>query len=256
MGQMISYQSFEGYGKRRDAQDWTGSQSAADDVAIANTGRRGYTRHTMLDNLSLVHMNGRVFDPTIGRFMSPDPYIDGEDAPQGWNRYSYVVNGPLSATDPTGYRTCSGPDGQFCLDVCLLCQVSTLREGLAPIWSSVQSTSLAQQAQAVSVSIRQAASNANGAFRNIRDAAAESDFVDRAAGFGDTVWFGLPTILRAYADIGSVDSNSPAYRHAAGVTDGAVFLAMGPMAIVKVGGASGRASSTCSGAADLHSRSG
>jgi RHS repeat-associated protein len=68
----------------------------------------------MLDNLNLVHMNGRVYDPLVGQFVSPDPFIDGARHTQGWNRYAYVKNGPLSATDPSGfwsrsYRLVSGP---------------------------------------------------------------------------------------------------------------------------------------------------
>jgi RHS repeat-associated protein len=58
----------------------------------------------MLDNLSLIHMNGRVMDPLLGRFISADPNIDGVMDTQGWNRYSYVKNGPLSATDPSGFN--------------------------------------------------------------------------------------------------------------------------------------------------------
>jgi RHS repeat-associated protein len=54
--------------------------------AIAATTRRGYTGHEALDNVMLVHMNGRVYDPRIGRFLSADPYIDGADTTQGWNR--------------------------------------------------------------------------------------------------------------------------------------------------------------------------
>jgi RHS repeat-associated protein len=71
--------------------------------AIGDATRRGYTDHTMLDNLGLVHMNGRVFDPAIGRFMSADPFIDCFMDTQGWNRYSYVKNMPMSRVDPTGY---------------------------------------------------------------------------------------------------------------------------------------------------------
>lgn len=48
-------------------------------------------------------MNGRVYDPTLGRFLSADPNIDGAEDAQGYNRYSYVGNNPLGATDPTGY---------------------------------------------------------------------------------------------------------------------------------------------------------
>jgi hypothetical protein len=48
-------------------------------------------------------MNGRVYDPTLGRFTSPDPFIQYADNPQSYNRYSYVLNNPLSFTDPSGY---------------------------------------------------------------------------------------------------------------------------------------------------------
>ena len=57
----------------------------------------------MLDNVGLVHMNGRVYDPAIGRFISADPFIDGWTNPQGWNRYAYVKGRPLSSVDPTGF---------------------------------------------------------------------------------------------------------------------------------------------------------
>jgi len=50
-----------------------------------------------------VHMNGRIYDPLLGRFLSADRIIDGPFNLQGYNRYSYVKNNPLSATDPTGY---------------------------------------------------------------------------------------------------------------------------------------------------------
>jgi len=50
-----------------------------------------------------VHMNGRIYDPLLGRFLSADPYIQFSGNLQSYNRYSYVMNNPLSATDPTGY---------------------------------------------------------------------------------------------------------------------------------------------------------
>jgi RHS repeat-associated protein len=94
--------SFTAFGARRD-DDWNGLPSTAELTAIANTSRRGFTGHEMLDNVGLVHMNGRVYDPALGRFISADPFIDGETNPQGWNRYAYVQNRPCSATDPSGF---------------------------------------------------------------------------------------------------------------------------------------------------------
>ena len=54
-------------------------------------------------NSIVVHMNGRVYDYNLGRFMSVDPVIQGVGNSQGINPYSYGMNNPLSGTDPTGY---------------------------------------------------------------------------------------------------------------------------------------------------------
>ncbi len=102
-GARLVEESFDAFGKRRNGATWSGTPSAGDMSQIATTTRRGFTFHEHLDNLSLIHMNGRVFDPVIGRFMSADPFIDGPDLTQGWNRYSYVQGRVMSATDPSGY---------------------------------------------------------------------------------------------------------------------------------------------------------
>ena len=49
-------------------------------------------------------MNGRVLDPTLGRFISADPSIPDPYSSQSWNRYSYVRNNYLSRIDPTGFE--------------------------------------------------------------------------------------------------------------------------------------------------------
>ncbi|BET68102.1 hypothetical protein ASA1KI_30200 [Opitutales bacterium ASA1] len=64
---------------------------------------RGFTDHEHLDDLGLVHMNGRVYDPVLARFLSADPFIDGVSDSPGFNRYTYVHNNPLNATDPSGF---------------------------------------------------------------------------------------------------------------------------------------------------------
>jgi hypothetical protein len=48
-------------------------------------------------------MNGRVYDPLLGRFGTPDPMTESPYSTQGWNRYSYVGNSPVNFTDPSGY---------------------------------------------------------------------------------------------------------------------------------------------------------
>ena len=49
-------------------------------------------------------MNGRVYDYNLGRFLSVDPIIQSVGNSQGINPYSYIMNNPLSGTDPTGYE--------------------------------------------------------------------------------------------------------------------------------------------------------
>jgi hypothetical protein len=48
-------------------------------------------------------MNGRIYDPTLGRFLQADPHIQAPKNSQNYNRYSYVLNNPMSYTDPSGY---------------------------------------------------------------------------------------------------------------------------------------------------------
>ncbi|HEU5136921.1 MAG TPA: RHS repeat-associated core domain-containing protein, partial [Steroidobacteraceae bacterium] len=106
-------ESFDAFGKRRGS-DWAGSPSGADWTAIASTTRRGYTDHSMLDNLELIHMNGRVQDPYLGRFVSGDPYITEPGTTQNYNRYGYVHNRPLTYTDPSGFDVvCGAPQAIY-----------------------------------------------------------------------------------------------------------------------------------------------
>ena len=86
------------WGKRLET-NWNGNE-----VRESQTqgNQRGYTDHEHLDSIGLIHMNGRVYDPKLARFISPDPYIQDPYNTQSFNRYSYVWNNPLRHTDPTG----------------------------------------------------------------------------------------------------------------------------------------------------------
>ena len=70
-GGTVAKESFGTFGTRRGS-NWSAA-TAPDWAGIANTTRQGFTGHEMLDNVGLVHMNGRVYDPGLGRFLSADP---------------------------------------------------------------------------------------------------------------------------------------------------------------------------------------
>jgi RHS repeat-associated protein len=68
-----------------------------------NADQRGFTGHEHLAELGLIHMNGRLYDPVLGRFLQADPIIQAPHNAQSHNRYSYVLNNPLSFSDPSGF---------------------------------------------------------------------------------------------------------------------------------------------------------
>ncbi|MGE0383048.1 MAG: RHS repeat-associated core domain-containing protein [Hyphomicrobium sp.] len=94
--------SFAAFGARRGAA-WSGTPSSGDWTQINNATRQGYTGHEHLDNINIIHMNGRVFEPALGRFLSADPFMPGSLGSQASNRFAYVGNQSLSLIDPSGY---------------------------------------------------------------------------------------------------------------------------------------------------------
>ena len=58
--------------------------------------------HEMLNEFNLINMNGRVYDPVLGRFLGPDKYVQEGDNSQNYNSYSYCLNNPLKYADPSG----------------------------------------------------------------------------------------------------------------------------------------------------------
>ncbi len=99
-GAVAEKMAFDVWGKRRNT-NWSPSSTPA--TLASTTTNRGYTGHKMLDNVGLIHMNGRVYDPVIARFVSADPIIQSPNDLQAYNRYAYVRNNPGSLTDPSGY---------------------------------------------------------------------------------------------------------------------------------------------------------
>jgi len=96
-GEVVERLSFDPWGRRRNPTNWT-----FNNVSETYTFDRGYTGHEHLDVFGLINMNGRMYDPMLGRFLSPDNYVQSPDYTQNFNRYSYVLNNPLKYTDPSG----------------------------------------------------------------------------------------------------------------------------------------------------------
>lgn len=101
-GNILVAESFGAFGARRGT-NWSGAPGTTDLAVIAANTRDGFTGHEHLDNLELIHMNGRIYDPRIGRFVSADPYVPGPFSGQSLNRYAYVFNNPSSFIDPSGF---------------------------------------------------------------------------------------------------------------------------------------------------------
>ncbi len=91
--------SYDAWGRRRSANDWSYTLDAMDKAVFDG---RGFTGHEHLLWFDLINMNGRLYDPLIARFLSPDNFVQAPDLSQAFNRYSYCLNNPLKYTDPSG----------------------------------------------------------------------------------------------------------------------------------------------------------
>ncbi|MEU7560569.1 RHS repeat-associated core domain-containing protein [Streptomyces eurythermus] len=87
--QAVTRRQYKPFGEQRDQ---TGTWTA---------GQRGYVGGTQDDNTGLTNLGAREYDPSIGRFLAPDPLLDTGD-PQSWNAYDYADDTPVTSSDPSG----------------------------------------------------------------------------------------------------------------------------------------------------------
>ena len=106
--------AYDAFGKARNGNFTDRANGTLNLTSAALPGTlqtiHGFTQHDHADDVALVHMNGRIFDPNLGRFLQVDPIIQSPANSQSLNPYSYVGNNPLSGTDPTGYATCAASE--------------------------------------------------------------------------------------------------------------------------------------------------
>ncbi|MEV6282751.1 RHS repeat-associated core domain-containing protein [Kribbella sp. NPDC051770] len=99
------HRSYDAFGKPRNA-DWRLGDAGYTEGIEPAVVDQGYTGHEDDRDTELVNMGGRIYDPTLARFLTADPNVDGANPTQAWNGYAYVANNPLRYTDPSGFASC------------------------------------------------------------------------------------------------------------------------------------------------------
>jgi RHS repeat-associated protein len=106
--------AYDPWGKRR----YTNGTIDVVDAIVGNNTRRGFTMQEHLDEVGVIHMNARIYDPLVGRFMSADSVIPNAADLKSFNRYAYLSDNPLHGMDSTGHEEYDvmpkadwGPDG-------------------------------------------------------------------------------------------------------------------------------------------------
>ena len=98
-GEIVTQAIYDPWGKRSKIY----TETAFVALQVAAVTDRGFTGHKHIEALDIIHMKGRIYDSTLGRFMQADPFVQFTNNSQSYNRYSYVLNNPLVNTDPSGY---------------------------------------------------------------------------------------------------------------------------------------------------------
>ena len=133
LGSLVRIANADGsVAERLDYLAFGGRRNPADPHAAGTASAitpKGYTGHEYVDGTGVIHMNGRIYDSELGRFLQADPIIQAPANAQSWNAYSYVFNNPLKYTDPTG---------QFAWMAALMQTMSTVTAVIGPTLTAGQ----------------------------------------------------------------------------------------------------------------------
>ncbi len=97
---IVAEYSYDVWGRMRDKTTWVAYSPGSEPSLFSG---RGFTGHEHLPWFKMINMNGRLYDPLTGQFLSPDPYVQNPSLTQSLNRYLYCLNNPLKYTDPSGF---------------------------------------------------------------------------------------------------------------------------------------------------------
>ena len=98
-GKKVQELSYDAWGRLRDPDTHVNYAVGEEPELLLG---RGCCGREPLPQFGLINMNARLYDPVLGRFLSPDPYVQDPAMPQNFNRYSYCLNNPLCYVDKDG----------------------------------------------------------------------------------------------------------------------------------------------------------
>jgi RHS repeat-associated protein len=99
LGTPLDRRSYSPFGRQR-SPDWRQGTSPG------NFGSHfvGFTSHEDEADSGFVNMQGRLYQPALGRFLTPDPVVADPSSLQSFHGYAYALNNPLRYVDPTGHH--------------------------------------------------------------------------------------------------------------------------------------------------------
>ncbi|HRI67383.1 MAG TPA: RHS repeat-associated core domain-containing protein [Polyangium sp.] len=98
LGDVVEKRSYDAFGARRNPL-W-GLPGGMTSSGVT----KGFTGHEEDEEVGLVNMKGRLYDPKLARFTTTDPVIADVWDGQSFNAYAYTWNNPLAFTDPSGFE--------------------------------------------------------------------------------------------------------------------------------------------------------
>jgi len=130
-GQLIEKRLFDAWGNILKVQN--GQEIALSKLSVLD---RGYTGHEHLQKVNLIHMNGRLYDPVVHRFLQPDNFVQDPYNTQNFNRYGYCLNNPFMYVDYSGETRTNNNDNNN--NGLLQIAGSFIVSGIAASWDEIK----------------------------------------------------------------------------------------------------------------------